>query len=136
MLETPTAQAPSWQVAAKLKLVRLQSESTAAAETFKAIEAETHTLNSRLNELRPMLKAAEDARGVLCQIPHLPPDDSRLVKVNAAVAAIRAEIDATTSALEDARLRYVTAKDGYNIHQRLTYDAKRALQAAGVDGVH
>lgn len=130
-----TAQTPpAWHIPARLRLTRLQAEAEAASENSKATEREANTLNSRLNDLRPMLRTAEEARAVI-QRANLPADDARAIKAQQAVDALRAEIEATTRAIEDARLRYTEISKASNCRIRLAYDAKQALRACGVSGV-
>jgi hypothetical protein len=134
MLSTPQ-NPPAWHYSARLKLTRLQADASAANEHAKAFEGEAHAHNARLNnDLRPMLKVAEQAGQLLMQA-NTPGDDPRFVKANTAIAAIRAEIEATARALEDARLRATGAKEAAAARGRLAWDARQALKSAGVMGV-
>ena len=126
---------PSWHSSSRLRLIRLQAEAEAASEATKSIEREAGTLNARLTDLRPVLRTAEEARAVL-QRSGLPADDPRAVKAQTAIDAVRAEIEATSRALEDARLRYTETRELSNARIRLAYDAKQALRACGVTGVN
>lgn len=126
---------PSWHSLTRLKLIRLQAEAEAAIDNTKAIEREAGTLNKRLIDLRPMLRTAEDYRETLARAA-IPATDPRTVRAQQAIEAIRAEIGATSEALEGSRLRYAASSELSNARVRLAYDAKQALRAVGVMGVN
>ena len=133
MISTPNK--PAWHLAAKLRLTKIQAAGEAASATAKAFEAEGHTHNAAVIDLRKLLSKAEEAMAVIKQV-RIPDSDNRAVAAKKAADQLRAEIAATATALNDAQLRYAAARELSNARLRLAYDAKQALRACQVPGVN
>ena len=123
------SQNAGWQSAAKIKLVRLQTEAVAAAEAARAAQSEINLFTSQIKALADRRPALLENRNTLKTLPE---GDSRRVLVAAELASIETETANLSDAINDATARYAEQNAMYQAKQSLAWDAKHALSACNV----